>query len=247
MEEIEINSVAELVEAIKSKYDEGQTVWYRGQASSAWMLQPSIARGRSDNTVDLEIALIKKFKQNAVALITTFPSEEYEWLFIMQHNRLPTRLLDWSESSLVGLYFAVEDVSSEDNGSLWCLDPAKLNENASIRPSIGADIPSFSDDEHLRSYLPSAVASERVSRLPPIACIGPRNSSRMYAQQGVFTITHHEATSICSVADGTHLMKLVIPATKKPEIRKELAILGITKLSLFPDLENVAQLAKEAF
>jgi hypothetical protein len=50
----------------------------------------------------------------------------------MQHYRVPTRLLGWSESLLVGLYFAVTE-HPEKHGSLWRLDPVALNVQANIK------------------------------------------------------------------------------------------------------------------
>lgn len=243
-----INSVADLI-AFYGSLGTGYSIrWFRGQGNFEWSLKPSVTRaGRGDETVDLEIAYVKKFKQNAVAISQEIPSHEYQWMFLMQHYRLPTRLLDWSESPLVGLYFAVENTKEDSSdAALWCLDPRALNQHANIEPKLSGDIPSFSDDEILENYLPSKVAAERNTKLKPAACIGPRNSRRMYAQQGVFTITHMSPTPIEEVGDRNHIKKLRIPAASKETIRKELKFLGITKLSLFPELENVALLAMEA-
>ena len=47
-----------------------------------------------------------------------------------RHHGLPSRLMDWMESPLVGLYFSVEKDSTQD-GALWCLLPSSLNKQAS--------------------------------------------------------------------------------------------------------------------
>jgi FRG domain len=49
--------------------------------------------------------------------------ETDQWLFLAQHVGLPTRLLDWTESSLVGLYFALQ----YSKPVVWMLDPFALN------------------------------------------------------------------------------------------------------------------------
>jgi hypothetical protein len=159
----------------------------------------------------------------------------------MQHHGLSTRLLDWSENPLVGLYFAVEKDAAEDS-ILWVLLPTVLNAKAGIRPAYEHEIPSF-EDEELKNYLPSTIAREIRSKLNPVAAIAPRNSARMQAQQGVFTITHRENVYIDEVGDPAtrdHIWRYVIPADAKHEIREDLRRLGITRFSVFPELSSIA-------
>lgn len=217
------------------------TPWYRGHADSAWNLQPSYMRKERSLS---ESSLISRFRQSAAMLTERVPENEFDWLFLMQHYGVPTRLLDWSESPLVGLYFALEGYAMlEDiDAALWCLSPTKLNKNANI---ISADeknyIPSFEDIE-LQGYIPSSVRQKHRFELYPVATIATRNNARIQAQLGTFTIHHANPVAIELVGDQSHIIKYVIPAGCKAKMALEVAELGIDRFSLFPELSSVGMI-----
>lgn len=237
-----IKKIGDLLRVLDDQLDADSIVWFRGQSDSSWRLIPGLGRSGAESSA--EMALIKRFKQNAVPHITTKPATEWEWLFLMQHHRLRTRLLDWTESPLAGLFFSVINEPSKD-AALWCLDPVALNRNANITFSHNLEIPAFDHDEILNNYLPTTIASETTSDLPPIAAIASRNSPRIAAQLGTFTICHRNFTPIESVGDKKHVWRIIVPATAKVKILKELKHLRYTKLTLFPELDSVADDAQE--
>lgn len=234
----EVTSIADLLEKLRGDRPIGQPVWYRGHGNAAWDLNCLLQRhGGQERT------LIKRFKQNALPFVMQRPQSEWEWLFVMQHHSLPTRLLDWSESPLVSLYFAVTDPTTEaDPCALWCLAPLELNAAGKFRPEHANDIPGFGDDEHLDNYLPSAMAKQQ-QPLPPLAALALRNTPRIQVQHGVFTVNHLELSPL-NEGNPQHLWKYIIPSRAKERVREELALMNITKLSLFPELNNVAEHAK---
>ena len=70
-------------------------VWFRGQGDVTWPLKPSLYRGKF--RPELEREMLRDFRAHA--------AEYVDWLFLAQHHGIPTRILDWTENPLVGLYF----------------------------------------------------------------------------------------------------------------------------------------------
>jgi hypothetical protein len=238
-----VRSVSEALGALKEQSRQrGQIVWFRGHGVKSWKLVPTLARIPSH--LKAEGALIKRFMQNAVPHVERPPQNEWEWMFLMQHHGAETRLLDWSESPLAALYFAVFNKAHAGGGAVWCLDPLALNEAANLRFPFKIEIPAFGLDKVLESYLPSNV-QENPSKLFTVAIVGPRNTPRMAAQLGTFTINHRLHEPIEEIGDGQHVWRWIIPGKAKRGIRRELAQLGYTALTLFPELDRVADVTKE--
>ena len=233
-----LETVGDLISALRDWKVLEEPTWFRGQADETWSLTPSIAR--TPTYLAAELTTIKLFKQQARPHLPVLPTTEWEWIFLMQHYRAPTRLLDWSERPLVGLYFAVSDEAHDTkDAALWFLDPISLNKHSGHKRAFKKDILAFDIDESLQQYLPDQV-NARVTDLDPVAGIGPWNSTRMVAQAGTFTIMHANPVAVESVADSSHVWRMVIPAAARFSIREELTLLGITESMIFPDLDRIA-------
>jgi hypothetical protein len=233
-----IKSVNDLIKALQLHLT-GEPVWFRGHSKEAYTLVPSISR--SEPGVTAEMDYIKRFKQNAGPFLATRPTTTWDWLMLMQHHRMHTRLLDWTESPLVGLYFAVQKSPTAD-GCLWCLLPTKLNEHANLTYQYAPELPALGDEDSLDGYSPETISAKRLTGVNPVAVIGPRDTPRMYAQMGTFTLSHSDPIPIETVADGKHVWRYIVPAAAKKTIKQQLSLLGISTLTLFPELDNVARL-----
>lgn len=241
---MEINSVQELLKHLEAiNAEDKKNIWYRGQANSSWDLKPFYLRLEGHQS---EATLLKRFKQSAAMLVSNTPKNSFDWLFLMQHYGVPTRLLDWSESPLVALYFAVENASRHgEDGALWLLYPTELNRNAGIHDQDEEDyIPSF-EDEELEGYSLESLKNNQRIKLSPVATIATRNNARIQAQHGVFTIHHNQDIALEDIGDRKHTLKMVIPADSKDKIKKQLAQLGYTKFQLFPELSSIGDIIKE--
>ena len=237
-----IKGISDLVSNLKKDFKNYDSpLWFRGQSRDSWPLLPHYLRLKKPPS---EFTLLTKFKQNAVMLIDHKPKDNFDWLFLMQHYGVPTRLLDWSESSLVALYFSVNETKEQKkDGTLWVLKPTELNLKANIDSLEKNYIPSFEED-HVKTYSVESLLQEKNTKLLPLASIATRNSIRIQAQLGVFTISHRDKTPIEDIGDKSHIKKYIIPAKSKQDILQELKLLGITKFQLFPELASIGEIIK---
>jgi FRG domain len=233
----EINSVTDLLDRLKTTNADG-TRWYRGQVNEAWPLIPSVARNRGWLANELE--LLKRFKQDAYPRLREYPASKWDWLFLAQHHGIPTRLMDWTENPLVGLYFATEYNADDDtsHGRLWLLLPETLN----VKTSAAPEIPMFDHDEILDPYHPQAQTT--VANLGPIAAIAVRSFGRIVAQAGTFTVNHRDHTPL-EKHPSECVESFLIPAPSKEPIRAELQSLGISAMTVYPDLSHLGAHVKE--
>lgn len=246
MQEVKISSVGDYLKFRSNEdWDARKPAWFRGHASASWNLIPGYYR--AERTIS-ETSLLARFKQSAAMLAELQPKDAYDWLFLMQHYGVPTRLLDWSESPLVALYFAVAENREDhpEGAALWRLDPTELNKHASI---VNQDeeyyIPSF-EDEELKGYTPESVTVGRKMELYPVATLATRNNARIQAQMGTFTIHHNKQISLEDVGNGSHVTKFLISSDACQNVLRELRDLGINRFSMFPELSSVGLIIKDS-
>lgn len=236
--EVRIESIGDLVEALAPfTSDHDDIYWYRGQSSSRWELQPKVGRDRKWKQNEHELLI--RFKQDAARTLPTTPQSKWEWLSLAQHYGLPTRLLDWTESPLIALFFACQpnpETDSED-GTFWVLNPRTFNQAfLNGRQSL---VMLDEDSEDVDQFFPSLRQTGiRESVLPEkrdanqIAAIIPRSFDRITAQAGTFTITRDPSAPLGS---SEHLRQFMIPQNAKPTILLDLRALNIHTGTVLPD------------
>lgn len=96
--------------------DQADSTIYRGHADRSWVLKPSIGRNfGSDWSIVLEHEKnsLVEFKKS-IPYLKHKPELDIEWLALMQHHGLSTRLLDFTTNPLIALFFASDPTVRKD-------------------------------------------------------------------------------------------------------------------------------------
>jgi hypothetical protein len=231
--------------------------WFRGQERSDWKLEPVLYRGAMTfdkvKKDEIEDELREEFIKRAPVLCDHIPSgseksAEWEWYFMMRHFGAATRLLDWSEGALIGLYFAVRNNAGDHDAAVWVLDPYRLNKRALgkqwvIPPSAtGLD----KKDEYVRKverWLPTRFSQMRGLPRLPVAIEPTHVVRRISSQHSCFTIHGQDESAFEKLSRGRkgYLVKIVVNRHKVKEIRKDLRLCGINDATIYPDLGGLSQ------
>jgi len=168
-----------------------------------------------------EERLFTHFRREAALLVERSPSDDWQWLAMAQYYGLPTRLLDWSLSPLVALYFAASP-GVHRGCRIYALDWGPVDgEDGVLDPSTCAAGP-FQFGGDIARFAPQVI------------------SKRMAEQQGSFTLQGNPLNDVHEVA-GNRLHRLCYTPAERDEIVIDLFRLGITASALFRDLPGLAQ------
>lgn len=138
-QEIRIDSmdgVFELLKEIPFDVSSGRyrhSFLYRGLSNSDYKLTTTLLRNCGNLQRNLEEPILRNFTKYAMTDDPSVGESLWRAMLIGQHHGLPTRLLDWTFSPLIGLHFAVSerdmDRMSEHDCALWKIDARENNDN----------------------------------------------------------------------------------------------------------------------
>jgi len=235
---------------------QGGALWHRGcpdfkndEQSPGLFRHPKTKDIKS--LLTLEMDMLSRFRQRSIPFVDRPLDDYWERLFFMQHFRIPTRLLDWTENPFIALYFALTSKreSGTEDSAVWMLDPVAWNRKSLDHITFKNGI--LSTDDSRLDYLKPGAESVTMNA-DAIAIYGFHNTARIVAQRGVFTIFGKdiaplEKTYVKRAYPQDSLLKVRLPKDDKAKLLKSLFQIGFTHSVVFPDLEGLAKEMKNFF
>ncbi|MFM9942887.1 MAG: FRG domain-containing protein [Hyphomicrobiaceae bacterium] len=224
---------------------------FRGQSDSGWGLATSFGRiackrklSRSQ-ALQLEREAVNKFAVSARTILpiellaTLLPTDQgidfLGWLPTMQHFSAPTRILDWSMSPWVALYFACSE-NEDIDGVVWLADFGKINQYWENR------------FEHQKIKNVAVLMVDAHSEEMVVLMQTRSSNERIEAQQGRFMLctnplADHE--QVLSKAGAGALTKIVVPKELKGPAMVKLNAMNVNARTLFAGADGLGRSLNE--
>jgi len=275
-------------EITPESWDEAKSIFqklrfciFRGQADNSWPLKTSIERAAEQfrcppvGIWEKEKQIIYNFKSRAHQHVQSPPDkrESLEWLALMQHYGCPTRLLDFTRSSYISSFFAME--SADKDACVWAINDVQILILTQKAGNIGQDSSqaypanletivkfseSFIDEPHQKRNLVVGVTPSRLNDRTAIqkgTFLMPCNLEEKFEKNlcETFNFPFDSLTSInavqitasnitAEIGIASRVMKINLPRKIHCDSLIDLYKMNIDAASLFPGLEGLAKSLK---
>jgi len=214
------------------RFAEDHNGWlFRGQRNPEWEFETSLERASRRGGVEetkYERAVVREFRRHAYSFLTHVPNDTntLEWLALMQHYGAPTRLLDFTYSFWIALFFAFEE--AESDCAVVALDPSSLGNN---------------EGKNFNSILQKNIEDGTNSDDFLYANVPFFTNERLAIQKGVFvfSLNLHRTFHDLLIQNQKVVVQLIIPADLFSVIRTKLNDFNCNSRVLFPGIDGYAR------
>lgn len=223
---------------------------YRGMPSSTFDLRTSLRRNCGNKQKKLERHILENFTKYAIREEPELEGSVWTQMIVGQHHGLPTRLLDWSHSAMVGLHFATAEADPADtdkrDGVVWRIDTDEIKAllPQKYRQKLEEDESSTFTVSSLDAVACSLEQYDTEMGNSSMAIIEPPSiASRIINQYAYFSVVPHGMDDIeaflAAYTDNT--IRYVIKREIRWELRDTLDQINMSERILFPGLDGVSK------
>jgi hypothetical protein len=227
---------------------------FRGMSENFGNLKTSIQRIGGPTTTH-PLSELEWRERRVIETFSTYASQQLpigftDWDVILlgQHYGLPTRLLDWTSSPYVALFFATENTSKFDcDGIIWCVSRLETIETLPdiLRSHLASRSAKIFYLETLRAAFPLGLREfdSEASNDTLIWFEPPSVSPRIVNQFAIFSIMAGVGGDQWDWLENHPTLYWGIPisASLKKEIRQRLQVMNITERTIYQGLEGTAK------
>ncbi|MDE7272263.1 MAG: FRG domain-containing protein [Lachnospiraceae bacterium] len=229
---------------------------YRGLPNINFHLDTSLHRNCKYKGYNLESSILRNFTKYASIEVPDLVSSVWSQLIIGQHHGLPTRLLDWTYSPLIGLHFATSGEAfkemDQNDCVVWAIDIEEINgllpreyknklreENAYLfTVEMLNEVVQCLDDYD------NDMGNNSMILLEP-----PSVDQRIINQYSYFSVIPREISDIESFLNSKteHTIKYVIDKSLKWRVRDMLDQLNVNERIIYPGLDGLSSWIKRHY
>ena len=230
MTEVKVNTIDKVFELMKVS----QFSLFRGLSKKKYHLETSLSRNGGD-----EISILRNFAKYAALE----DASVWKQMVYGQHYGLPTRLLDWSHSPLVALYFATSEHDPQDiyknDCVVWQIDAKEINsflpEKYKTMLNQNELFFTLHKLEQEKVELKDIDNKGAVLLLEPPAIDG-----RIINQFSYFSVVPNDVEMETFLKRTSKTRKYIISKNIRAEIKRMLDRLNVSERTLFPGYDGVA-------
>lgn len=218
---------------------------YRGMTNAAWDIESSLRRV-GPHHASVELSLLRNFRRYAAAEASIDGASLWNDLAVAQHHGLPTRLVDWTNSPLVALHFAIGTEPDDSiDAVIWMasirtikllpspLRAALKEEDAYVfaTETLGAQVDTLEALDEMRSEDDFMLIIE-----PPAL---DQRITNQYAMLSALPSPTEQVNEFLE-RHPDFARRLLIPGALKWEVRDKLDQFNVTERMLFPGLDGLS-------
>lgn len=222
---------------------------YRGMPDPSFSLTTSLSRNCGDKAQLLEKHLLENFIKYASIEEPSINESIWKAMIMGQHHGLPTRLLDWTHSTLVALHFANTEGNLADLNKrdcvVWRIDVRELNRRLpeNYRKALDArktfifSVDSLEQVTNSIDEYDSAMYGKAFVTVEP-----PSIDQRIVNQYSFFTIMPSGISKLEDyLTDTENTVKYIIDKSLRWDLRDVLDQLNMNERMIYPGLDGIAK------